>query len=195
MSATESKSLGKPGSRLVVRFLVFSSLMLAGSTASIAQDSTQSSSGATAWLILQAIPSLSWTTTPAETNFAFEWEVAPVLYSWGMTRLVSPWHFFFVNQPERFAGSLELVVSGQAYVSRIAGGHTGLSGQLLSHFPLIEKGEYLGLNLGAARYRFGGTYSTFGVAGISTLFGFLHYNIKYSPADRIWMNSIEFRFF
>jgi hypothetical protein len=65
----------------------------------------------------------------------------------------------------------------------------------MAHLPLIEKGEYLGLNLGVARYNIGGISSNYIAGGFSTLFGFLHYNIKYSPSDEIWMHSIEFRFF
>jgi len=55
--------------------------------------------------------------------------------------------------------------------------------------------EYLGLNLGAARYTISGVPSNYIIGGFSTFFGFLHYNIKFSPADKIWMNTIEFRFF
>jgi len=147
------------------------------------------------WLILQAFPSLNWTIFPSQTNFALEWRATPVLYSWGMTKLDPPWHFFFVNPPERFAGSVELNVTGQIYPSSIGTTHFAWSGQLLGHLPLIEMGEYLGLNVGVATYRFNDSYSTFGVAGLSTLFGFVHWNTKYSPRDRIWMTSLEFRFF
>jgi hypothetical protein len=59
----------------------------------------------------------------------------------------------------------------------------------------MEMGEYLGLNVGAASYRFNGRYSNFAVAGLSTLFGFVHWNTKYSPKDKIWMTSLELRFF
>jgi hypothetical protein len=147
------------------------------------------------WLILQAVPSFSWTVFPAQTNFAFEWRATPVLYSFGMTKLDPPWHFFFVNPPERFAGSIELNVTGQVYPSSIGTTHLGWSGQLLGHVPLVEKGEYLGLNIGGAVYRFNDSYSEFGVLGFSTLFDFVHWNTKYSPKDKIWMTSLELRFF
>lgn len=159
-----------------------------------AQDSTDNAK-LRAWLILQAIPSLSWTIFPHQTNFAFEWRATPILYSFGMTELDPPWHFFFVNPPERFAGSVELNVSGQVYPSSIGTTHLAWSGQLLGHLPLIEKGEYLGLNGGAAIYRLNDKNRTFVVAGLSTLFGFVHWNVKHSPKDRIWMTSLEFRFF
>lgn len=159
-----------------------------------AQDSTDNAK-LRAWLILQAIPSLNWTIFPHQTNFALEWRATPILYSFGMTELDPPWHFFFVNPPERFAGSIELNVSGQVYPSSIGTTHLAWSGQLLGHLPLIEKGEYLGLNLGVAIYRLNDKNSTFAVVGLSTLFGFVHWNIKHSTKDRIWMTSLEFRFF
>jgi hypothetical protein len=147
------------------------------------------------WLIMQAVPSLSWTSFPMKTHFALEWEATPILYSFGMNRLDPRWHFFFASQPERFAGSIEFNVSAQLYMSKVGTSHWGFSGQLLAHLPLVERGEHLGLNLGAARYIIAGISSNYIIGGFSTLFSFLHYNIKYSPVDKIWMHSIEFRFF
>lgn len=159
------------------------------------QDTTATGAKTRTWLILQAIPSLNWTVFPSQTNFALEWRATPVLYSFGMTELDPPWHFFFVNPPERFTGSIELNISGQVYPSTIGTTHLAWSGQLLGHVPLMEMGEYLGLNLGVASYRLNDRFSTFGVAGLSTFFGFIHWNTKYSPKDKIWMTSLEFRFF
>jgi hypothetical protein len=149
----------------------------------------------TTWAILQTVPSLTWVAFPGQTHFAFEWEATPVLYSFGMNKLDPPLHFFLVNQPERFAGSLELNVSAQLYTNKIGTHRWGFSGQLLAHLPLVQKGEYLGLNAGVARYAITGAPSNYLVAGFSTLFGFVHFNVKYSPGSDIWMDSIEFRFF
>jgi hypothetical protein len=160
-----------------------------------AQEHEQRGEISNTWLFMQAVPSVSWTCFPTQTHFAFEWEVTPVLYSWGMTKLDPPLHFFFVTQPERFAGSVEFNISTQLYTSQVGGSPWGFSGQLLAHLPLVEHGEYAGLNLGIARYNIAGISSNYIVGGFSTLFGFFHYNIKYSPADKIWMHSIEFRFF
>jgi hypothetical protein len=147
------------------------------------------------WLLLQAIPSFNWTIFPSQTNFAFEWRATPLLYSFGMTKLDPPWHFFIVTPPERFAGSVELSLTGQVYPSSIGSTHFAYSGQLLGHLPLVEKGEYLGLNLGVAGYRLNDQNRVFAVAGISTLFGFIHWNTKYSWDSNIWMTSLELRFF
>ncbi len=181
--------------RFFLRLLLFLLLLSSTPTHLYCQDSTNTGAKTRTWLILQAIPSLNWTVFPSQTNFAFEWHATPILYSFGMTSLDPPVHFFFVNPPERFAGSIELNVTGQIYPSSIGTTHFAWSGQLLGHIPLSEMGEYLGLNLGAATYRLNNRYSHFAVAGISTLFGFIHWNTKYSPKDKIWMTGLELRFF
>jgi len=175
--------------------LLIGMMFLVGWQKATAQEHEQRSGISDSWLIMQAVPSISWTSFPAKTHFSFEWEATPVLYSWGMTKLDPPLHFFFVTQPERFAGSVEFNISTQLYTSQIETSHWGFSGQLLAHLPLVEHGEYLGLNFGVARYNIAGATSNYIVGGFSTLFGFLHYNIKFSPVNKIWMHSIEFRFF
>jgi hypothetical protein len=147
------------------------------------------------WLLLQALPSYSWTSFPQQIYFSFEWEIAPIIYSFGMNKLDPRWHFFQVTEPERFAGSFEMNISMQVYTKKVGKSHWGFSGQFLTHIPVIEYGEYLGFNAGVARYTISGISSTYLIGGFSTFFGFFHYNIKYSPAGKIWMNSLEFRFF
>ena len=178
--------------RLAVLFVI---LFFSFRQSAISQDQKRQDGISSTWFILQAVPSCSWTSFPQQTNFSFEWEAAPVVYSFGMNRNDPRWHFFQVTQPERFAGSMELVVSAQLYTSKVGTSHWGFSGQLVTHLPLVEYGEYLGLNLGAARYIISGVPSNYIIGGFSTFFGFLHYNIKFSPADKIWMHTIEFRFF
>jgi hypothetical protein len=176
--------------------VLFVGMMLPASWQKVtAQEHEQHSGISDSWLIMQAVPSIAWTCFPVQTHFSFEWEATPILYSWGMTKLDPPLHFFFVTQPERFTGSAEFNISTQLYISQVGTSHWGFSGQLLAHLPLVEHGEYVGLNLGVARYNIAGVSSNYIVGGFSTFFGFLHYNIKYSPADEIWMHSIEFRFF
>jgi hypothetical protein len=161
----------------------------------VSQEQRHQNGISTSWLIQQVLPSYSWTCFQNQTNFAFEWEVSPVLFSFGMNRLNPKWHFFKVSQPERFTGSVELILSTQLYTSKVGTSYWGFSGQILAHIPLIEYGEYLGLNLGVARYTIGGMPSNYIIGGFSTFFGFLHFNLKYSPSDRIWINAVEFRFF
>jgi hypothetical protein len=162
---------------------------------SVSQEQRHRNGITGSWLIQQALPSYSWTCFQQHTNFAFEWEASPLLLSFGMNKLDPNWHFFKVSQPERFTGSIELILSAQLYTNKVETSYWGFSVQILAHLPLIEYGEYLGLNLGIARYTIGGIPSNFIVGGFSTIFGFLHYNIKYSPPNKIWINAIEFRFF
>jgi hypothetical protein len=181
--------------RYTVSSLLIGIAFIVSGQKATAQEHKRQSGISNTWLIMQTVPSVSWTCFPAQTHFSFEWEVTPMLYSWGMTKLDPPFHFFFVTQPERFVGSVEFNISTQLYTHRVGTSHWGFSGQLLGHLPLVEFGEYLGLNLGIARYNIAGLSSNYLVGGFSTLFGFLDYNIKYSPANDIWMHSIEFRFF
>jgi hypothetical protein len=147
------------------------------------------------WLELQAIPNLMVISHPSNIPFAFEWEATPLLYSFGMTRLVSPWHAFRVVPPARFTGSIELKVTGQISTRKTGSSYFGSSAQLIGHIPLLERGEYLGLNVGVAKYAFAGSSPWFKVVGISTLFSFIEFNFKQSEKPKIWMGTIEFRFF
>ena len=56
-------------------------------------------------------------------------------------------------------------------------------------------GEHLGLNIGVAQYTINNSSHTFYVAGFSSFYGLLHYNIKYAPESKVWMNAIEVRVF
>jgi hypothetical protein len=161
-----------------------------------AQDERRESpSGFGSWLTFQAIPSMMVISHPGDIPFAFEWEATPLLYSFGMTRLVSPWYSFKVSQAARFTGSIELKATGQISTRKTGSSYFGSSVQLIGHIPLMEKGEYLGLNVGVAQYAFAGSSPWFKVVGVSTLFGFLEFNFKHSSDPQMWMGSIEFRFF
>jgi hypothetical protein len=147
------------------------------------------------WLVLQAIPSMMVISHPSNIPFTFEWEATPLLYSFGMTKLISPWHSFKVIPPERFTGSIELKLTGQISTRKMGSSYFGSSAQLIGHIPLIERGEYLGLNIGVAKYAFAGFSPWFKVIGVSTLFSFVEFNVKQSSDPKIWMGTIEFRFF
>ncbi|MCX6145229.1 MAG: hypothetical protein NTZ35_18650 [Ignavibacteriales bacterium] len=154
-----------------------------------------STSGFDSWLTFQAIPSMMVISHPGDSPFAFEWEATPLLYSFGMTRLVSPWYSFKISQAARFTGSIELKATGQISTRKMGSSYFGSSAQLIGHIPLIERGEYLGLNVGVAKYAFAGSSPWFKVVGVSTLFGFLEFNFKHSSDPLMWMGTIEFRFF
>ena len=72
---------------------------------------------------------------------------------------------------------------------------TAASGNSHRRVIAIERGEYLGLTVGVAKYAFAGSSPWFKVVGVSTLFGFVELNFKHSADPAIWMGTIEFRFF
>ncbi len=158
-------------------------------------EQRDSTSGFGSWLAFQTIPSMMVISHPGEIPFAFEWEATPLLYSFGMTRLVSPWYSFKVSQAARFTGSIELKATGQISTRKMGSSYFGSSAQLIGHIPLMERGEYLGLNVGVAKYALAGSSPWFTVVGVSTLFGFLEFNFKHSSDPQMWMGTIEFRFF
>ena len=178
----------------VVRRLALSSGLLFSLSAKCADPVPRMAQTPT-WLLSQAVPSITVASSESTTAFGFEWEATPLLYSFGMTRLVSPWHSFYVVPTERFSGSVELVASGVIFMKRVEGSVFGGSVQLLGHIPLLERGERLGANVGVAEYWIGGTPSVFVVAGISTLFGLVHFNARYSPSREMWMGTMEMRLF
>jgi hypothetical protein len=170
-------------------------ILVAGFSSQAQTPQPEPPSRFSAWLPYQAIPSLMVISNPGSIPFAFEWEATPLLYSFGMTRLVSPWHSFYVPPPARFTGSIELKLTGQLSTRKTGSSYFGSSAQLIGHIPLIERGEYLGLNVGVAKYAFAGSSPWFKVIGVSTLFGFVEFNFKHSSDPAMWMGTIEFRFF
>jgi hypothetical protein len=178
-----------------MKHVLFSVLLIIGTSEVRSQDHPPNASKPLVWSLMQLAPNYSWTTFPSATHFAFEWEAAPVLYSFGLNPLASPWKFFSATPVARFTGSVEAVLSAQVYTTKPGSSHFGFSGQLLGHIPLIERGEYASLTVGAARYAIDGEQHDFVVGGFSTFFGILQGTVKYAPESKLWMTSIDFRLF
>lgn len=159
-----------------------------------AQDVTLPSKLGT-WLPYQLIPNLSLYSSSAHSGFGFEWETTPLLYSFGMNKQISPWYSFVVDPPARFTGSIELSVAGQIFTTKLGSSYFAYSGHMMAYAPLIERGEHLTLNFGAGIYRVADRTRIFKVAGISTLLGIVHFNIKHSPNPTTWIGSLELRVF
>jgi hypothetical protein len=147
------------------------------------------------WLPYQGVPSFTLYSGAPNTAFGFEWEITPLLYSFGMNKQISPWYSFIVEPPGRFTGSIELNLAVQVFTRKIGSSYFSLSGSLIGFIPLLERGEHLTLNLGVSMYRFGERTPLFGVLGVSTHFGIVHLNVKHSPAEKIWITSLEWRVF
>jgi hypothetical protein len=147
------------------------------------------------WLPLQLIPSMALYNDAAQSNFSFEWEVTPLLYSFGMNDQISPWYSFIVEPTARFVGSVEVSLAGQVYTTKLGQSYFSSSGQLMGFIPLAERGEHLTLNIGLAAYRIQNDTRFFKVVGISSFFGMLHLNLKHAENPSTWIGSLEFRIF
>ena len=167
--------------------------LLPGST--VGQDRPENESKVAIWLPLQLLPSVTTYNDRNFSNFGFEWEVTPLLYSFGMNDQISPWYSFIVEPTARFVGSVELTVAGQIFTTKLGTSYFSSSAQVMGFVPLSERGEHLTLNLGAGFYQIAGETRVFKIAGISTLFGILHLNIKHADRPSAWIGSLEFRVF
>jgi hypothetical protein len=147
------------------------------------------------WLPLQLVPTLSYYTDPVRSNFGFEWEATPVLYSFGMNDQISPWYSFIVEPTARFVGSVEISGAGQVFTTKLGQTYFSSSGQVMGYLPLSERGEHLTLNLGLAAYRLQNDTRVFKIIGLSSFFGILHLNLKHAGGPSTWIGSLEFRIF
>ncbi len=146
------------------------------------------------WGILQLLPSYTWEVKP-ETAFAFEWELAPVIWSFGMDPHASRWHSFFVLPPGRFAGSIEWLVDGRIYTRRVGTSSFGWGTGVRAHLPLVARGETLAASVGLAYRRNGAWDGLEGEVGFSTLFGFIEPVYRHALKGNGWNITLGFRLF
>lgn len=147
------------------------------------------------WYPYQLIPNLLLHTASARTVIGAEWEATPLLYSWGINPKVSPWSSFIVVPTSRFSGSIEWTVAARVFSGKVGGSYFGVATHLMSHFPLSDVGELAGLNLGAGLHGAPDGWRLFKVAGISTAFGMLHFNIAHADRPTTWIGSVEVRIY
>src|SRR5438552_12189920 len=109
------------------------------------------------WLATQLVPSpqIGFSAPPHEgAVFGLEWQLTPVLYSFGAHRGASRWRAFLAEPRVRHAGSVELFASPEYLALRDVpdrakdrwfvrpGGR--------AYFPLARDGEYLSASLGVS---------------------------------------------
>jgi len=170
-------------------------LLISGLTVPTAAQTEEQEERFGVWLPFQVLPNLTLVSSSPLSGFGFEWEFTPLLYTFGMNDQISPWYSFIIEPAARFTGSLELVIAGQVFTTKIGGSYFAASGHLMGTVPLIERGEHLTLNLGIGAYRIADETRIFKVAGISTLFGMVHFNVKHAEKPTTWITSLEFRIF
>lgn len=177
------------------KFAFLSVLLQTALTPAWGQDRPVNENKMAIWLPLQLIPSFVLYQDDTRSRFGFEWEVTPVLYSFGMNDQISSWYSFVVEPTARFVGSVELTLAGQIFTAKAGTSYFSSSAQVMGFIPLFERGEHLTLNLGAGIYQIAGETRVFKIAGISTLFGILHLHVKHADRPTAWIGSLEFRVF
>lgn len=144
-----------------------------------------------AWAALQLVPSPELATgrqrhvdaagavdDTLKTAVGFRWQLAPVLWSFGVHRRQSPWRFFVIDPSARQSGSLELSTSFE-YI----GGHVDrllVRPGLRVYLPVVQKGEYLSVSLGTSVYDYDGLRVAYDV-GAYVLSGILGLQMTVAP--------------
>jgi hypothetical protein len=136
-----------------------------------------------AWLLTQLIPSPELGVGDAGSAFGLRWQLTPLAHSFGIDARLSPWRYFVVEPIVRHSGSIELFVSPEYLAidpkfSRRFGARAGVR----SYFPVIQRGDYLSLSLGAAYLHIAGHDAVAYEGGVHALFGFIGVTLSFVPA-------------
>lgn len=146
----------------------------------------------TTWTLLQTVPSSFFIQDRNESDtrlqYALQWNVTPVNFSFNANKLISPVQFFIVNPVRRYGGSAEIFVQPVWATSSFKNSDLtrfSLSAGARIFIPAVESGEYLSFSVGA-KYRLrknnsGGSENTY-AAEISsyTFFGILGFQFNYN---------------
>jgi hypothetical protein len=151
------------------------------------------------WAATQLIPSPGMNIVRQDPYFTLRWQITPVLYSFGVRSRVNPWRLFIAEPLVRQGGSIELFLSPE---------YTAMPGEILakwglrsgvrSYFPIVEHGEGFSLSIGGSHAIFRGQHSVGFEAGAYVLFGFLGFQVTYTPkllGSESWMASCRLRYF
>jgi hypothetical protein len=147
------------------------------------------------WAITQLIPSPELAFGAEGPLFGLRWQVTPFLYSFGIDRRLSPVRAFVVEPLVRTSGSLEVFFAPEylAFEGQRFGFRTGVR----AFFPVVERGDYVSVSLGAAYAWFGEREGASYQAGVYLLFGFLGLEQSFVPAlaDARFITTFNLRFF
>ena len=150
------------------------------------------------WVFLQLVPSPELALGNDGALFGLRWQLTPFSYSFGIDRRLSPFRAFVVEPLFRTSGSLEVFFSPEylaldAPESRRFGFRTGVR----AFFPVVERGEYVSISLGAAYARFGAVEAATYQVGAYILFGFVGLEQSFAPAlaEARSITTFNLRFF
>lgn len=131
------------------------------------------------WGATQLIPSTEVAFAASDVRVGLRWQVAPLLYSWGLNRRVSPWRSFVVEPNARYGGSVEFFGAAGFYVGD--GDAELVRAGLRAYVPIAHRGEHLSLSLGTHVQRALGTTEIGIEAGAYILFGIVGLQATYLP--------------
>ena len=150
------------------------------------------------WLLAQLVPSPELGFGRDGARFGLRWQLTPFSYSFGIDRRLSPFRSFVVEPLFRTSGSLEVFFSPE-YLALDAPGSKrfGFRTGVRAFFPVLERGDYLSVSLGAAYARFGNVEAATYQAGVYILFGFLGLEQTFAPAlaEARFITTFNLRFF
>lgn len=187
---------------LIVTFIFISPLLSAQSI-----DTTGNSRAVTEpdihptwlWSAAQLIPSPQWITLSGDgTRFGLRWQIAPVLYSFGINKRLDPWRYFISEPFVRQSGSIELFLSPEYFnLDDIYESEWLFRGGLRAYFPLWRFGEYLSCSVGSSYYVYNNNSGISYEAGIYILYGILGLQTTYTPSlpDTPWIFTLRIRYF
>jgi hypothetical protein len=151
-----------------------------------------------AWGITQLVPSPEIAAGGGAARFGVRWQLTPVLYSWGMNRKLSPWRFFVVEPLTRQSGSIELYFTPEyLFYGRTLGEGLIARTGIRSYFPLLERGDYLSVSVGASHVYFDGKNGAAVEGGVYALYGTVGVEVTYSPSiePAEWIATLRIRYF
>jgi hypothetical protein len=173
--------------------------VIAGSSTARAEHRRTLPTPTLIWAVTQFIPSPGINVIRQDPHFTLNWQVTPLLYSFGVRREVNPWRFLIAEPLVRQGGSIEIFVSPEytSYPGTLSD-KWGIRAGIRSYFPIVEHGEGLSLSLGGSHLYFHGEHSVGFEAGAYVLFGFLGLQMTYTPkllGTESWMTSVHIRYF
>lgn len=167
---------------LLVFALCASTLNAQTSADSIEAQSTESPRYITPeWALVQLVPSFTWTSVKGDVFAGVRWNVAPLLYSWGANRKLTPWRILMAEPYQRHSGSVELHVSPEWNNAEFGNARWGTRSGVRAYFPVYRHGEHVSCSVGTNYVWFGSEKLIGYEASLYTLFGVFGVQAMYTP--------------
>jgi hypothetical protein len=134
------------------------------------------------WALTQLLPSPGFTVvSDGDTAYTMRWQLAPLLYSFGVRPGVMPWRSLVAEPLVRYGGSLELFVAGEYTGRGDAADRWGVRSGVRLYLPLVQHGENAALSIGASHLYAHGENGLGIELGLYVLYGVLGLQLTYSP--------------